>query len=346
MVLDSTESPNTAGRSDMETFDTLDELWLDAAHKLLGEGEGIASRDGGVAREVLGYSARLADPRACFMFNPIRKISPSYAAAELLWYLSGTNNTTGLQEYAPQYKRFCDDGVHAYGAYGHRMYGFAANYTSLEERETINALTNGPHWRPPGLLETVMAALENKPETRQAVVSLWHPQDLVRAWAGDKKDLPCTLSLQFLLRNGKLNLIVTMRSNDVWLGLPYDAWAWCSIQQLVATALGVELGWYQHQAGSMHVYERNYEKFQQAAWVDNFSTGPIEYTTFYRWNSEIRTALNVEQVIRERKSLCMLDRPFKQTLLGQTCVMAATKWDKLAWEHIENKTLSRYCECL
>jgi thymidylate synthase len=331
----------------MNTFDTLDELWLDAAHKLLGEGEGIASRDGGVAREVLGYSARLADPRACFLFNPVRAISPSYAAAELLWYLSGTSNTTGLQEYAPQYKRFTEDGVHAYGAYGHRIWAtHEVLATGIDfQGDHLRPLFTDP-WRPAGQLEMLMALLSKLPETRQAVVSLWRPHDITCALQQNKKDLPCTLSLQFLLRNGKLNLIVTMRSNDIWLGLPYDAWSWCSIQQLVATALGVELGWYQHQAGSMHVYERNYEKFQQAAWVDNFSTGPIEYTPFYRWNSEIRTALNVEQVIRERKSLCMLDRPFKQTLLGQTCVMAATKWDKLAWEHIENKTLSRYCECL
>jgi hypothetical protein len=201
-------------------------------------------------------------------------------------------------------------------------------------------------WRPAGQMEMLMGLIAKLPETRQAVVSLWRPHDITCALQQNKKDLPCTLSLQFLLRGGKLNLIVTMRSNDVWLGLPYDAWAWCSIQQLVATALGVELGWYQHQAGSLHVYDRNFEKFQQAATPDSFSTGPIEYVPFYRWNETIRTALTVEQFIREKKVLCMLERPFKHTLLGQACVMAATKWDKFAIDHLDDNKLVRYCECL
>jgi thymidylate synthase len=189
-----------------------------------------------------------------------------------------------------------------------------------------------------------MASLVGKPETRQAVCSLWRPSDLVNAFRGDKKDLPCTLTLQFILRSGKLNLIVNMRSNDVWLGLPYDAWAWCSIQQLVADALDVELGWYQHQAGSLHVYERNFEKFEAACAPPSFSTGPLEFARMGRWNEAIRNALTCEQYIREKKVLCKLDHP--RTLLSQACVMAASKWDNRAWEHIENKTLARYMECL
>ena len=71
------------------------------------------------------------------------------------------------------------------------------------------------------------------------------------------KDTPCTLSLQFLLRDGRLNLTTTMRSNDVWTGVPYDMFSFCSMQVMMAMTLGVGVGTYTHQAGSLHIYERN-----------------------------------------------------------------------------------------
>jgi len=51
-----------------------------------------------------------------------------------------------------------------------------------------------------------------------------------------------------------------MRSNDAWLGLPYDVFCFTTLQKIVAAALGIECDWYQHQVGSMHLYGRNVRK--------------------------------------------------------------------------------------
>ncbi len=213
----------------MNRFYTVDELWMAAIRQCLA-GSRLESRDGGCSERV-GFSAQLDDPLMNVVTSPWRNFAPHYAAAELLWYLSGVQHTAMLEHYAPGYARFTEDGI-AHGAYGWRW----DHYQQL-----------------PALIEL----LRTKPNTRQAVLSMWWPTDLAHAVAGDRKDMPCTMSLQFLVRDGKLHCVTSMRSNDVWLGLPYDVFCFTSIQQMVAGQLGLQLGKYIHNVGSMHLYDRD-----------------------------------------------------------------------------------------
>jgi thymidylate synthase len=101
--------------------------------------------------------------------------------------------------------------------------------------------------------------LRDDPDTRQAVLNIWdnrHDQRL-------EPDLPCTLTLHFMLRNFKLDLHVTMRSNDVWWGTAYDIFVFTQLQVAVARTLNVPLGTYYHHANSLHIYARDYEKLEK-----------------------------------------------------------------------------------
>jgi thymidylate synthase len=81
----------------------------------------------------------------------------------------------------------------------------------------------------------------------------WRPEAL---WQ-PTRDVPCTLTWQFFIRDEKLELHVNMRSNDVWLGLPYDLFNFTSIQRHLAARLDVGIGDYYHHVGSLHLYEPN-----------------------------------------------------------------------------------------
>jgi hypothetical protein len=121
-------------------------------------------------------------------------------------------------------------------------------------------------------------------------------------------------------------MIATMRSNDLWLGLPYDVFAFTCIQQMVAAALGVGLGWYQHQAGSLHVYDRNMEKTKAAANPLPFDTGRLKYDWFnFRWRNDIAEALSYEAPNRQYTTVCRSTMNEK-SLLWQLVVMMASKW--------------------
>jgi hypothetical protein len=92
------------------------------------------------------------------------------------------------------------------------------------------------------------------------VVTLWNP---VMDNVENKRDYPCTIGFQFLIRGEKLLMITQMRSNDVWLGLAYDAFQFTQLQLTLARMLGVEPGHYVHRAASLHIYERDLEAINE-----------------------------------------------------------------------------------
>lgn len=334
----------------MRVHETLDNLYLDALALIFEEGHEVPSRDGH-SQEFMGYVGRLLDPRANFIFNPVRALSASYAAAEILWYLMGTDDTTMLQTYAPQYKRFTEDGTFAWGAYGSRWqysgdFSFQRAVFQDEHPEMDGAdfaKVHGPSNKPVGQLEFLLWALMRQPNTRQAVVTMWSPGDLVHSVPVDRKDLPCTLTLNFLVRANKLYLTATMRSNDIWLGLPYDIWAFTTLQALLAEALGLDLGWYQHQAMSLHVYDRNESKALEAANVGNFKTGSLEYTPHgWKWNDLLAMLPKFEAFQREIHGYSP-KHPFPpDSLPAQLLAMAASKFDPqtVAKKYISNSIMA------
>jgi hypothetical protein len=101
--------------------------------------------------------------------------------------------------------------------------------------------------------------LRADPATRQAIVQLWQPQDRDPQW----KDRPCTTELQFLLRDDGLHLFVQMRANDLWTGTCYDVFQFGQVQAAMAHVLDVPIGPYHHHANSLHIYQRDVEKFER-----------------------------------------------------------------------------------
>lgn len=217
---------------------SIDQCWIGTAFDIKRDGTDLGSRAGGCS-ELLGYQFRMRAPWLNILSNRTRKFSKAYAVAELCWYLGGLNQIRWLTPYAPSYVNFSDDGETAYGAYGPR--GLSIRH-----------------------LERVCDILNESPGTRQAVTVLWDPTDIMVVQSKGSKDIPCTVSLKFYVRDNKVHLIADMRSNDVWLGLPYDAFCFTAIQMLVAGELGLGVGSYTHQAGSMHLYDRNARQMTDA----------------------------------------------------------------------------------
>jgi thymidylate synthase len=97
--------------------------------------------------------------------------------------------------------------------------------------------------------------------TRKAHVNVWDAlQDL---YTDDTRDHPCTTSMQFMIRDGRLDLHVHMRANDAWRGFPYDVFQFTQLQQAMAAFLRRDVGHYYHNATSFHVYSVNYDAAEE-----------------------------------------------------------------------------------
>ena len=167
---------------------------------------------------------------------PERKLSYSFMFGEAAWMLEGRNDVESVSKYVDGVKRFSDDGKTFYGAYGPKI------------------LTQWSY-----VVDTIL----KDHESRQAVINIW------RENPRSSKDIPCTLSLQFILREASdelwLHTIATMRSNDAWLGTPYDTFNFSAISFYIACHLNsygikCKLGSLNIQAGSRHIYETDFKK--------------------------------------------------------------------------------------
>jgi len=212
----------------------LDSRYKEKIAEILDTGAPVSPR-GMKTRELQASQLRLWDSSHNIITLVPRKLNYAFSVAEWLWMLFGRDDVRFVSSFNKNIANFSDDGVSFYGAYGPRI---------AEQ------------------LEYVYNCLKNDSDTRQAIMTTWRP------CPPKTKDVPCTLVFHFLIREGRLNLIVTMRSNDIWLGTPYDTFNFTQIQNFMAGMLGIPRGSYILTADSFHVYEQHWEQAKQLTSVE------------------------------------------------------------------------------
>lgn len=199
-------------------------------------------------KEKLCYKFKVNDPLDRLPYLRGRNYSLSYFVAESLWYLAGMNETDWISRYSAFWKKISDDGKTANSAYGTRIFRGLPQVVGVDAPEGWN------QWN------YVLDELQKDPDSRRAVIHIRVPNDSYAAVL----DVPCTLALQFFLRDSRLHLCVSMRSSDALLGIGNDVPAFTLLQELMArqlsTRLGMQvgLGKYVHVSNSLHIYERDY----------------------------------------------------------------------------------------
>nr|DAI00710.1 MAG TPA: hypothetical protein [Caudoviricetes sp.] len=212
--------------------------WLDELANVLLNGTGVSPR-GQVTKELLQQTS-VIDMRRPVVTLPERKLSTKFLGGEAYWILSGDNRVETIAPYNKNIVNYSDDGETFFGAYGPRI---------LSQ------------------LDYVIDKLNSDADTRQAVLTIW------RENPPKTKDVPCTVAVNFMIRDHKLNCHVYMRSNDLWLGFPYDVFNFSMLSHLVCCKLNafvvenggviIEPGMLYHTASSRHIYEQHFEQVEQ-----------------------------------------------------------------------------------
>ena len=299
---------------------SMETMWAHAVQSCFGDGSTLLDSRAGKCSELVGYKSELANVNENFLLSPIRNASAVYACAELLWYLRETNKLDMIVAYAPSYSRFGSPDGTAHGHYGHR-WRWGDDWGRYYEGRWQSAL------------DCVMDVIRKQPNTRQAVLLIWRSGDLVVAHDGKCPDIPCTLGLKFYPRDAKLQCIADMRSNDVWLGFPYDVFCFSSVQKIIADHTGLDYGDYHHQSGSMHAYEQHWEKLGPAksAPLTEASSESIKRPDMARpkfgYRSSLNLALEFERDSRSgehKLATCCLDDV--HYVLRDAALVCASRW--------------------
>lgn len=235
---------------------TINDVWESIYQELSRQAElegTTESRDGAVVGEILDAVMIVEDPTRNILTSKIRKMPMRYAVGEFLWYLSGNPTLKAIGHYTNAWERMSDNGIEVNSNYGY-IIGGSIDRCNGESEDAVNRMTHFDQF------EYCYELLRGTPNTRQAIIHIKTPRD-TRNYP--TKDLNCTVYCQFFVREveGKPTLFMSthMRSNDLWMGVPYDMFFFMNLQVLMAMKLGVEIGSYTHYAGSLHMYERDYE---------------------------------------------------------------------------------------
>lgn len=204
--------------------------YLDVIDYVLSNGKAVSPR-GVKTLEITPATIVVLDPSDVVPLGVNRKPNLAIGAAESCHLVGGISDAEQMVKVTKNFAVFVEEG-RLRGAYGPRT------------REQFPRVAD---------------LLKADPDSRQAGAVIWKPDEL----ATPSKDVPCTVLLHFKIRDGKLNMYATMRSNDVFWGLCYDAWMFANVQRTLAWALEIPVGTYYHTALSLHAYvDRDRDKFE------------------------------------------------------------------------------------
>jgi thymidylate synthase len=196
-------------------------------------------------REVHPVMVEVLNPRRRLVTAYERPVNVAFALAEVLWILQGRQDVKMLEFYNGSIANYSDDGTTFNAAYGHRLrHAFGTDQ----------------------LLQVERLLREDGP-TRQATLVMSHPM-LDRAYDHGQrqnspqhktKDRACNVLAHLMIRDGALDWLQVVRSNDSMWGTPYNWMQFSHLQEYLAVRLGVPVGKYTHVVDSLHVYDYHYE---------------------------------------------------------------------------------------
>lgn len=228
---------------------TANKQWINLLANLL-DAPVVAPR-GKSTRELLGWKTLVP------MDNPVitireRRLGYRFMAAEAAWILSGDTRVSTIAPYSQAIGKFSDDGYQFFGAYGPKI--------KMQ-------------------LPYIVQSLIKDEYSRQTVLTIWRESPMA------SKDIPCTVSLQWMIRDGFLECFANMRSSDAWLGVPYDWFNFSMVSAYLLLILrrypvfhNLALGNLHFYAASQHLYEPEWEAANS---IVNGLTGEFDVQPFY-----------------------------------------------------------------
>lgn len=208
------------------------------------KGELRSSRNGTVTAFPTPVTTMYVRPTERVLFSPMRNANPTFHLVESLWMLAGRNDVKFPATFVKNMKAFSDDSDTFWGAYGYRWRDFFG-------------------W---DQIDKAIQELTDNPESRRVVIGMWNAMDDTGVAFGKGspdfivgqsggKDVPCNTHIYLDRRDGKLNMTVCCRSNDIlWGCYGANAVHMSILQEYMALSIGCPVGWYCQVSNDLHLY--------------------------------------------------------------------------------------------
>lgn len=223
---------------------------------------------------------------ARLMTYPGRKLNLKYIGEEIRWYLKGDRTDLSIAEQASIWKSTITNGM-------------------------INSNYGWQIFRRGGI-QWVVQNLVNDRDSRRAVIPILAEEHCTMA----NKDVPCTETIAFRIRDDELRCTVHMRSQDAVFGAGNDIPFFSFVQEVVHAGLmgvGLKMGPLTICATSFHAYERHFPLVHNIANGEEVLAGDVEMPRIYN-STELDMLLNCKFV----QSSAMTNHRLSSWLMGFT----------------------------
>lgn len=259
-----------------------------AIRDLIDFGADRDSRNGPVRQMLTPVTTIYQKPMERVLFFDWRDANPFFHLIEALWMLYGSNKVDYLTPFVKNMKNFSDNGKTLHGAYGFRW-----KHTFGRDQ-----------------LAWAINRLKADPEDRRVVIQMYDAS-IDQFYADNNgRDVPCNLIMIPAIQDGKLDLTVFNRSNDIiWGCYGANAVHFSFIQEILASCIGVAVGQYYQISNNFHGYYATMPQ-KNGQLVDH--TWPLNWTTDPYGQGMVKIcpvgeALGIEQITLDLKLFFELD---------------------------------------
>lgn len=235
--------------------------YLELIQDVFENGKKRTDRTGTGTTTVFGRMVRI-DLKKGFPLLTTKKVHLHSIIIELLWFLKGTDDT-----------KYLDDNKVTIWK------GWEAELARADgERYKSIGPLYGPSWiafpAPDGTtvnqIERLIREIKNRPNSRRLVVSAWNPAVLPdddlspqeNVLIGNSALAPCHAFFQLHVEDGKLSCMLTQRSGDCFLGVPFNWASYALLTHMIAQQCSLEVGELVWSGGNVHIYSNHEEQLR------------------------------------------------------------------------------------
>jgi thymidylate synthase len=227
--------------------------YLDLLQHVLDHGVVKTDRTGTGTRSVFGHQMRF-DLSKGFPLVTTKKTFFKGLAVEMIWFLRGDTNIRYLNEYGVRiWDAWADDEGNLGPVYGKQWVSWA-----------------GPGGEAINQIERLVQGLRDNPDSRRHIVNAWNVSDLSQMALP-----PCHMFYQFYVAEERLSCQLYVRSNDLFLGAPFNIAEYALLIHMLAQQCDLEPGELVYTIGDAHIYSNHIDQVEE-----QLSREPFALPTF------------------------------------------------------------------
>ena len=263
-----------AGSMNVMLTDKFNDGYFDLHSLLFKNGNKISSRNGETL-ELLDFKTIVNNPLARCVGGKGRNINVFFLLAEAIWIWAGRRDVKFLQIFNQQIAEYSDDGKVFHAPYGWRLRHHGVPSEIVLKDDNKHSADEG--------IDQIAVAIEmlaNNDEDRRVVMQIWNAEFDLNA---KSKDVPCNDLVMLKIRDGKLNMTIANRSNDLDWGLCTNVFQFSFILEIMANILQIPVGTQTHNSNSLHLYDWNKltksieDSAETASLYDNANTPLMDF---------------------------------------------------------------------